>query len=82
MAFAGVVISVVLTIAAILPRDLQATGQALFQTSAFGIASIIANVIGGQLYESIGPAAVFGLGAVLAVAAAVIGWFAFPRSPT
>ena len=80
LAFAGIVVSVVLTIAAILSRDLQATGQALFQTSAFGIASIIANVIGGQLYETFGPATVFGLGAVLAVAAAGIGWFVFPRS--
>ena len=78
--FAGVIIGVVLTIAAILPRELQGTGQSLFQTSAFGLGSIAANVIGGVLYEGFGHAAVFGLGAVLAVAAAVIGWFAFPRS--
>ena len=78
--FAGVIIGVVLTIAAILPKELQGTGQSLFQTSAFGLASIAANVIGGVLYESYGHATVFGLGAVLAVGAAAIGWFAFPRS--
>lgn len=82
LAFSGVIVSMVLTIAAILPRDLQATGQALFQTSAFGLASIIANSIGGVLYGSAGHAAVFGLGAILAVTAGVIGWFAFPRPRT
>ena len=78
--FAGVIISVVLTIAAILPKELQGTGQSLFQTSAFGLAAIAANVIGGVLYEGFGHAALFGVGAVLAVAAAIIGWVAFPRS--
>jgi PPP family 3-phenylpropionic acid transporter len=78
IAFSGVVVGVVLTIAVLLPADLQATGQALFQTSAFGVAAIIANVVGGMLYQVYGHAAVFGLGAVLAVAAAVIGWLAFP----
>jgi PPP family 3-phenylpropionic acid transporter len=80
VAFSGVIIGVVLTIAAILPRDLQGTGQALFQTSAFGLGAIVANVLGGVLYESFGHATLFGLGAALAVAAAVIGWIAFPRA--
>lgn len=80
VAFAGVIIGVVLTIAAILPRELQGTGQSLFQLSAFGLGSIAANTIGGVLYEGFGPTAVFGFVAVLAVAAAVIGWAAFPRS--
>jgi MFS family permease len=80
VAFSGVIIGVVLTIAAILPRDLQGTGQALFQTSAFGLGAIVANVLGGVLYESFGHAALFGLGAALAIAAAVIGWIAFPRA--
>ena len=78
VAFAGVVVGTVLTIAALLPADLQATGQALFQTTAFGIAAIIANILGGLLYATVGFAAVFGLGAVLALVAAAIGWFAFP----
>ena len=80
LAFSGVVVGVVMTIAALLPSELQATGQSLFQTSAFGVAAIVANVVGGFLYESFGHAAVFGLGAALAMAAAVIGWFAFPRA--
>ena len=78
-AFSGVIIGVVMTIARLLPADLQATGQALFQTSAFGVAAVIANVVGGVLYQSFGHVAVFTLGAVLAVVAAGIGWIAFPH---
>lgn len=81
VAFSGVVVGIVMTIAALLPSELQATGQSLFQTSAFGVAAIIANVVGGFLYESFGHVAVFGLGSVLALLAAVVGWFAFPRGP-
>src|SRR5918994_4915550 len=76
--FAGVIVAVVLTIAALLPADLQATGQSLFQTIAFGIAAILANVAGGVLYDSLGHAAGFGLGAVMALAAAALGGFVFP----
>ncbi len=86
VAFSGVVVGVVMTIAVLLPAELQATGQALFQTTAFGIAAVVANVAGGLLYEGAGHAALFGLGSALAVAAAVVGWIAFPvrrpRGPT
>jgi PPP family 3-phenylpropionic acid transporter len=78
VAFAWVVVGVVLTIARLLPPELQATGQSLYQTVGFGIGAIIANVIGGVLYDAIGHGAVFTLGTVLAAAAAVVGWFAFP----
>lgn len=78
--FAGVLVAVVLTIATLLPAELQATGQALFQTTAFGIAAIVANVVGGILYDSLGHVAVFGLAAVMAVTAAALGWFVFPTA--
>jgi PPP family 3-phenylpropionic acid transporter len=78
VAFSGILVGVVLTIATLLPSDLQATGQALFQTTAFGIGAIVANVVGGLLYELGGAVALFGVGAVLAVAAALVGWIAFP----
>ncbi|MGK2851410.1 MAG: MFS transporter [Candidatus Limnocylindrales bacterium] len=80
IAFSGVVVGVVMTIAVLLPPELQATGQALFQTTAFGVAAVIANVVGGVLYEGAGHVALFGLSAVLAVAAALVGWFAFPAA--
>lgn len=79
LAFAGVIVSVVLTVAELLPRELQATGQSLYQLTGFGLAAIAANAIGGILYDGVGHAAVFGLGAVLALAAAVLGWSVFPR---
>ncbi|MEA2613561.1 MAG: 1 like family, partial [Chloroflexota bacterium] len=79
--YAGVIVAVVLTIAALLPPELQATGQSLFQTTAFGIAAIVANVVGGVLYDSLGHVAVFGLAAVMALASAALGWFAFPLTP-
>ena len=79
VAFAWVLVCVVLTIARLLPSELQATGQALYQTFAFGIGAIVANIVGGLLYEGIGHAAVFGLGALLAVVAATMGWLVFPR---
>ena len=81
LAFSGVIVGIVMTIAEILPRDLQGTGQSLYQTSAFGIGAVVANVLGGVLYGSFGHEALFGVGAVLAVASAVIGWFAFPGAP-
>ncbi|HSL76712.1 MAG TPA: MFS transporter [Candidatus Limnocylindrales bacterium] len=79
VAFAWVLVCVVLTIARLLPSELQATGQSLYQTFGFGFGAIIANVVGGQLYEGIGHGAVFGLGTVLAVVAAAMGWMVFPR---
>jgi PPP family 3-phenylpropionic acid transporter len=79
VAFAWVLVCVVLTIARLLPSELQATGQSLYQTFGFGFGAIIANIVGGQLYEGIGHGAVFGLGTVLAVIAAAMGWIVFPR---
>ena len=78
VSFAWVVVAVVLTISRLLPRELQATGQTLYQTVGFGLSAVVANVVGGLLYDRIGYAAVFGLGAALAIAAAVLGVFAFP----
>lgn len=79
VAFAGTVVAVVLTVAALLPPQLQATGQALYQTVAFGLAAIAANIVGGVLYDAFGHEAVFGLGTAMALAAAILGWWAFPR---
>ena len=78
VAFASILVATVLTIARLLPAELQATGQALFQTTAFGIAAIVSNFIGGLLYANVGPTAVFGFAAVLALLAAVVGWVGFP----
>lgn len=77
--FAGVCMAAVLTVAALMPDRLQATGQALYQTIAFGVAAIIANVSGGIVYGQLGHGTLFGVAAVLAVAAALVGWLVLPR---
>jgi MFS transporter, PPP family, 3-phenylpropionic acid transporter len=79
IAYASIIVASVLTIARLLPPELQATGQALFQTTAFGIAAVISNFIGGLLYANVGPTSVFAFGVVLALGAAVVGWIGFPR---
>lgn len=79
VAYASMTVGVVLTIAAILPPDLQATGQGLFQTTAFGATAVVANVVGGLLYSTVGSGAVFGLGAIVALIGGIVGWFVFPR---
>jgi PPP family 3-phenylpropionic acid transporter len=78
VAFAGLVVSIVLSIGALLPADLQATGQALYQTVAFGLAAVVGNAMGGLVYGGVGPEAFFVLVAVLAVAGAAIGAAAVP----
>jgi MFS family permease len=77
--FAGVSVAAVLTIATLLPDRLQGTGQALYQTTAFGLAAIIADIGGGIVYGTAGYAAVFGLATVAGVLAATVGSLALPR---
>lgn len=77
--FGGIVVSLVLTIAGMLPAGLQATGQTLFQATGFGLAAILANLLGGFLYASAGPLGVFGGGALCAAAGGLIGLVALPR---
>lgn len=79
-AFAGLAVSSVLTISVLLPLRLQATGQALYQTIAFGVAAMLANAVGGVIYEELGPPMLFGVMAAASFAAAGLGWFVLPRA--
>lgn len=76
--FGGVVVSLVLTVSRILPDRLQATGQTLLQAAGFGVAAILANLLGGLLYAAAGPLGVFGGGAACAVVGGLIGLVALP----
>lgn len=78
-AFAGLWVGSVLTVAVLLPPRLQATGQGLYQVTAFGIAAVVANGGGGLLYGAFGSAAVFAVAAVLASAAGLLALLVFPR---
>ncbi len=79
-AFAGLWVGAVLTMAVLLPPRLQATGQGLYQVTGFGIAAVVANLVGGQVYASLGAEVLFGGAAALAVAAAIVALVVFPRA--
>lgn len=79
VAFAGLWVGSVLTMAVLLPPRLQATGQGLYQVTGFGVAAVVANIGGGFLYGAFGSAVVFGVAAVFAVAAGLLAFLVFPR---
>ena len=78
LAFAGITYSMVLTIGQLLPGTLQATGQALYQGTASGIASAGGNVIGGVLYGSFGAPTLFLVCAGLCLAGGIIALATLP----
>jgi MFS family permease len=78
--FAMLSVALVLSVAAMLPDRLVSTGQTLLQASCWGAASLVANIVGGQLYATVGAAGTFGMAAVLAVAGALLVGLALPRS--
>jgi MFS family permease len=80
VAFAGITIGAVLTIAALLPPELQGTGQGLYQTVGFGIAAVVANALGGLVYGTGGATPLFLGCAVLAALGAAVAWRAIPAS--
>jgi PPP family 3-phenylpropionic acid transporter len=77
--FGGILITFVLTIAQLLPAGLQSTGQTLFQAAAFGVAAVVANLLGGILYALAGPLGVFGVGAICTLAGGALGLLAVPK---
>jgi MFS family permease len=79
-AFAGLWVACVLTINVLLPQRLQATGQALYQTTAFGIGAMVGNLVGGVVYQGLGPSTLFLSAAAIGGLAAIAGWFVLPRS--
>ena len=74
LAFAAITISAVMTIATMLPSELQATGQGLYRTVGFGAAAIIANALGGVVFGLGGATPLFLGCAVLALAGAAVIW--------
>ncbi len=76
LAFAGMWAGSVLTMSILLPPRLQGTGQGLYQVTAFGVAAVVANVLGGAVYGSLGSGVLFGGALVLTLigAAAVLAW--------
>ena len=63
--YSGMLLASVLSIRAIVPDELQATGQALFQSVSYGLAIAIAALAGGWIYGAIGSAPLFALAALI-----------------
>ena len=78
--YAGLWVSSVMTIQRLLPPRLQGSGQALLSMTTVGLGGFSANVVGGLLYSSQGPAALFGVSAVLAIAGGAVAWTTLPRT--
>ncbi len=74
--FGGVIVAFVLAMSRLLPFRLQATGQTLFQATAWGVAAVLAGFVGGILYQNTGPAGIFGSGAVCGFVGAAVGFLA------
>ena len=81
-AFAGIWVGAVLTMTVLLPPRLQATGQGLYQVTAFGVAAFVANFAGGEVYAGLGSGVLFAGAAAFAVAAAILALAVFPRAGT
>lgn len=78
--FGGIVVAGVMTMRALLPDELQGTGQSLFQATCFGVAAVIANAAGGILHESVGYTGLFAVCAALGVVSTLVAWVAYGRA--
>jgi len=68
-------------VAARVPRDLQATAQALFGSTAFAVGTIAGAIMAGQVAAIGGLWAVYPVGGVIAAVGAVMVWAAIVRQP-
>jgi MFS family permease len=80
VAFGGLFVAGVLTMRALLPDELQGTGQSLLQATCFGVAAVVANALGGLLYAQVGYSGVFAICAALGALSAIVAWPAYARA--
>jgi PPP family 3-phenylpropionic acid transporter len=64
----------VLTVRAIVPSELQATGQALYQAISYGLAISIAAIVGGVIYGELGALPLFMLSGVILIGSVPFAW--------
>ncbi|MEO8469739.1 MAG: MFS transporter [Chloroflexota bacterium] len=81
LAFAAITIAAVMTVATLLPAELQATGQGLYQTVGFGASAVVANALGGVVFGLGGAMPLFLGCAVLALGGAAVIWKAAEVTP-
>jgi MFS transporter, PPP family, 3-phenylpropionic acid transporter len=61
------------------PEEWASTAQSLLTIGMFGLAPLVASPLGGFIHDAISPAAVFGLGVLSLVLAAMVLWWASIR---
>ena len=76
--FGGIFFAFVLTMSRLLPVRLQSTGQTLFQACCFGLAALVANLLGGVLYANASALGVFGVGGICTIVGGLIGFVVLP----
>jgi MFS family permease len=54
------------------PAEWASTAQSLMTVGMFGLAPLIAGPLGGAIHDHISPAAIFGLGALALMLAAIV----------
>jgi len=64
---------------AMAPSGLKATAQGLFTATYWGLGSAIGAVVSGFLYAGVGPASMFAVYSVVALAALALFWFGTAR---
>lgn len=77
VAYAGLMVTGVVTMRMLLPAELQGTGQTLFQATTFGVTGIVVNAAGGLLHAAVGYRGLFAVFAALGVVGIGVGWRAF-----
>jgi PPP family 3-phenylpropionic acid transporter len=80
--FALTYVSIVVMTGTLVPERLRNTGQTLAQMCTAGLAPVIGSVIGGWIYEHVGPPQLFVGSAVGLVVAIAIVWIATSSLPS
>ena len=72
--FSCTLLASVLTVRAIVPAELQATGQALYQAISYGLAISIAAIFGGVIYGELGALPLFLLSGAILIGSIPFSW--------
>ena len=82
LSFAAFLIGGVTFVSERTPQGLSTTAQAIFNTVAFGLASIAGSMIGGYLYDTVGMAALFRIFSLIGFGGLTVFFLAGKRKAT
>lgn len=64
--------ALVVAVGRLVPQRRRTTGQAILQMTTFGVGPVVGAAAGGLVYATLGPSALFGLGAVVTAAGSTV----------